>query len=82
MINQGLSVLLRLAESEDPSTRAMCADTLCELSRSRKGCPRVVKDGEVLEFHIAGSRLHLFDADTELSLRATLNDNFNEEERE
>jgi hypothetical protein len=47
VINQGLSVLLRLAESEDPSTRAMCADTLCELSRSRKGCPRVVKDGGI-----------------------------------
>ena len=40
-------MLLRLAESEDPSTRAMCADTLCELSRSRKGCPRVVKDGGI-----------------------------------
>ncbi len=47
VINQGLSVLLRLSESEDPSTRAMCADTLCELSRSRKGCPRVVKDGGI-----------------------------------
>lgn len=33
--------------------------------------PRVVQDGETLEFHIAGSRLHLFDAETEISLRTT-----------
>ncbi|MBT7224964.1 MAG: hypothetical protein HN863_19210 [Marinovum sp.] len=33
--------------------------------------PRIVADGENLRFHIAGSRLHLFDADTEVSLRTT-----------
>lgn len=31
--------------------------------------PRVVNDGETLTFHIAGSRLHLFDAETENTLR-------------
>lgn len=31
--------------------------------------PRVVKDGETLAFYIAGSRLHVFDADTEMSLK-------------
>jgi len=33
--------------------------------------PRVVADGENLSFHIAGSRLHLFDEETETSLRMT-----------
>lgn len=32
--------------------------------------PRMVADGERMTFHIAGARLHLFDAETELSLRA------------
>jgi hypothetical protein len=47
VINQGLGVLLKLADSKDERTRLMCAETLCELSRSRKGCPRVVKSGGI-----------------------------------
>jgi hypothetical protein len=47
VINQGLGVLLKLADSKDRRTRAMCAETLCELSRSRRGCPRVVKSGGI-----------------------------------
>ena len=47
VINQGLGVLLKLADSDDRRTRAMCAETLCELSRSRRGCPRVVKSGGI-----------------------------------
>ena len=47
VINQGLGVLLKLADSNDRRTRAMCAETLCELSRSRRGCPRVVKAGGI-----------------------------------
>lgn len=31
--------------------------------------PRIVEDGEKVRFHVNGSRLHLFDAETELSLR-------------
>lgn len=31
--------------------------------------PRIVQDGEKLNFHIAGSRLHLFDAEMEMSLK-------------
>jgi multiple sugar transport system ATP-binding protein len=31
--------------------------------------PRIVEDGERILFHVAASRLHLFDAETELSLR-------------
>ena len=33
--------------------------------------PRVVNEGEVLTFHIAGQRLHLFDAETGKSLKTT-----------
>jgi multiple sugar transport system ATP-binding protein len=36
---------------------------------SRMQQPRIVDDGERLVFHVAGSRLHLFDAETEATLR-------------
>ncbi len=36
---------------------------------SRMQQPRQVAEGEVLNFHIASSRIHLFDAETELSLK-------------